>query len=304
MKRDAISALSSPLFIARTNDWFRLVKLRISLMNAVSALAGYVVFRPYIGSDLIATVSSVFFLACGSAALNNYQDRNRDGLFSRTRERPLPKQLISGRHALVVSMILMIIGLGGLARVHSMGSPVVLLGVLAVILYNGVYTPLKSKTVLAIIPGSICGMLPPLIGWIAAGGNIYSLQIMVLMAVIGLWQLPHFWLILLSGHEEYRHAGMPNMLRVFSIDQLNRIMFVWVLAFACVAMVLPMVRLIINTWLKGLLALYLMMLVCFFGNVLFFRYKVPGYSFLFKYLNISMGYVLLVTIADRLFLRM
>lgn len=303
MKQDAISALSGHLCIARINDWLGLVKLRISLMNAVSALAGYVVFRPYIGWDLITTVSSVFFLACGSAALNNYQDRNRDGLFSRTRERPLPKQLISGRHALVVSMILMIIGLGGLFRVHSMGSPVVL-GVLAVILYNGVYTPLKSKTVLAIIPGSICGMLPPLIGWISAGGNIYSLQIQVLMVVIGLWQLPHFWLLLLSGHEEYLDAGLPNMLKVFSIDQLKRIMFVWVLAFVCVAMILPMVQLIINTWLKGLLAFYMMLLVCFFGNVLFFRYKVAGYSFLFKYLNISMGFVLLITMADRLFLGM
>ncbi|MGD8769504.1 MAG: UbiA family prenyltransferase [Desulfobacterales bacterium] len=303
MTVDAISALSSHLFIARTNDWFRLVKLRISLMNAVSALAGYVVFRPYIGWDLIATVSSVFVLACGSAALNNYQDRNRDELFSRTRERPLPKQLISGRYALVMSIILMIIGLGGLLRVHSMGSPV-LLGVLAVILYNGVYTPLKSKSVLAILPGSICGMLPPLIGWTAAGGNIYISQIQVLMAAIGLWQLPHFWLIILSGNEEYRHADMPNMLRLFSIDQLNRIMFVWVLAFACVSMVLPMFQLIINSWLKGLLALYLMMLVLFFAHVLFFRHKAPGYSFLFKSLNISMGTVLLVTIADRLFLRM
>jgi heme o synthase len=303
MKRDTISAFSSHLFIARTNDWFCLVKLRISLMNAVSALTGYVVFHPCIGKDLIATVASVFVLACGSSALNNYQDRNRDGLFSRTRERPLPKQIISGRHALVVSKILMIIGLGGLFRVHSMGSPM-LLGVLAVILYNGVYTPLKSKTVLAIIPGSICGMLPPLIGWIAAGGNIYSLQIQVLMAIIGIWQLPHFWLILLSGHEEYRHAGMPNMVKIFSIDQLNRIMFVWVLAFACVGMFLPMVQLIINTWLKGFLVIYLMVFVCFFGNMLFSRYKIPGYSFLFKYLNISMGTVLLVTLVDRLFLRM
>ena len=303
MKPDAVTAFSNTLFIARTNDWFCLVKLRISLMNAVSTLAGYVVFRPCIGYDLIATVASVFFLACGSAALNNFQDRNRDGWFSRTRERPLPRQLISGRIAIAVSLILMIIGLGGLYSLHSMGSPVVL-GVLAVILYNGIYTPLKSKTVLAIIPGSICGMLPPLIGWVAAGGNIYSLQILVLMAVIGLWQLPHFWLILLSRHKEYRHSVMPNMLRVFSLDQLNRIVFVWVFGFACLAMVFPMVQLIINSWVRGLLALYLMMLVCFFGYVLFFRYKVPGYSFLFKYLNISMGYVLLVTLADRLFLRL
>lgn len=303
MKADAIPHMSDHLFIARIIDWLGLVKLRISLMNAVSSLAGYVVFRPCIGWDLIANVASVFVLACGSAALNNYQDRNLDGLFSRTRERPLPKHLISARHALMVSMILIITGLGGLFMIHSMGSPV-LLGVLAVILYNCVYTPLKSKTVFAIIPGSICGMLPPLIGWVAAGGSIHASQIIVLMAVLGLWQLPHFWLILLSDHEEYRQAGLRNMLSVFSIEQLNRIIFVWVMAFACVAMVLPMVHVIINTWLKGLLAVYLMMMVFFFGHAIFFDYKVFSYSFLFKYLNISMGYVLWVTIAGRLFLRM
>jgi heme O synthase-like polyprenyltransferase len=110
-------------------------------------------------------------------------------------------------------------------------------------------------------------------------------------------------LIILSDHEEYRHAGMPNMLRLFSIDQLNRIIFVWVLSFAFVAMVFPMVHLIINTWLKGLLSLYLMVLVLSFAHVLFFNDKLPIYSFLFKSLNISMGTVLLITIADRLFLR-
>ncbi|MGD2029435.1 MAG: UbiA family prenyltransferase [Desulfobacterales bacterium] len=293
---------SPRLWTGIAREGFRLVKFRISLMNAISALTGYVVFRPCVGQHLIATVTSVFVLACGSAVLNNYQDRNRDGWFSRTRERPLPKQLISGRHALIVSIILINIGLVGLFKVYWMGLPV-LLGVMAVILYNGVYTPLKSTTVLAIIPGSICGMLPPLIGWTAAGGNIYSSQIQILMAVIGLWQLPHFWLIILSDPDEYRHASMPNMLRLFSIDQLNRIIFVWVLSFAIVAMVFPMVHLIINTWLKGLLALYLMVLVSYFAHVLFFTDKLPGYSFLFKSLNISMGTVLLITIGDRLFLR-
>jgi protoheme IX farnesyltransferase len=299
MKSDAIPPVSGHLFIARTMDWLGLVKLRISIMNAFSALAGYVVFRPCLGWDLITTVASVFVLACGSAALNNYQDRNLDGLFSRTRERPLPKGLISVRHALMISMILIISSLGGLFIIHPMGSPV-LLGGLAVILYNGVYTPLKTKYVLAIIPGSMCGMLPPLIGWVAAGGSIHASQILVLMAVLGLWQLPHFWLILLSGHEEYREPGLRNMLGIFSIDQLNRIMFVWVMAFACVAMVLPMVHVIINTWLRGGLAVCLMMLVLLFAHKLFFRHNVSGYSFLFKSLNISMGCVLWVAIADRL----
>jgi protoheme IX farnesyltransferase len=303
MKADTIPPVIGHLCSARAMDWLGLVKLRVSLMNAVSSLAGFVVFCPCIGWDLIATVASVFVLACGSAALNNYQDRDLDGLFSRTRERPLPKHLISARHALMISMIMIISGLGGLFIIHPMGSPV-LLGVLAVMLYNGIYTPLKTKSVLSIIPGSICGMLPPLIGWVSAGGNIRTSQILVLMAVLGLWQLPHFWLILLSGHEEYGKPGLRNMLGVFSIEQLNRIMFIWVLAFACVAMVLPMVHVIINTWLSGVLAICLMMLVLLFAHVLFFRHNVSGYPFLFKSLNISMGCVLWVAIADRLILGM
>ena len=303
MKADTIPPVIGHLCSARAMDWLGLVKLRVSLMNAVSSLAGFVVFCPCIGWGLIATVASVFVLACGSASLNNYQDRNLDRLFSRTRERPLPKHLISARHALMISMILIISGLGGLFIIHPMGPPV-LLGVLAVMLYNGIYTPLKTKSVLSIIPGSICGMLPPLIGWVSAGGNICTSQILVLMAVLGLWQLPHFWLILLSGPEEYEKLSLRNMLDVFSIEQLNRIMFIWVLAFACVAMVLPMVHIIINTWLSGVLAVCMMMLVLLFAHVLFFRHNVIGYPFLFKCLNISMGCVLWVTIADRLILGM
>lgn len=303
MKANAIPPVRGHLRIARIIDWLGLVKLWISIMNAVSALAGYVIFRPCFGGDWIATVASVFVLACGSAALNNYQDRDLDGSFSRTRERPLPKNLISARHALMTSMILIISGLGGLFIIHPMGVPV-MLGALAVMLYNGIYTPLKRKSVLAIIPGSICGMLPPLIGWVSAGGSICASQILVFMAVLGLWQLPHFWLILLSGQEEYGKPGLRNMLGMFSIEQLNRIMFVWVLAFACVAMVLPMVHVIINTWLRGGLAICLIMLVLLFAHVLFFRHNVSGYSFLFKSLNISMGCVLWVAIADRMILGM
>jgi protoheme IX farnesyltransferase len=299
MKADVIPPLGHHLFIARIMDWLGLVKFRVSLMNAVSGAAGYVIFRPRLGWDLVVTVAGVFVLACGSAALNNYQDRELDGLFSRTRGRPLPKHLISARRVRMISMILIISGLSGLFIIRPMGLPV-LLGGLAVMLYNGIYTPLKRKSVLAIIPGAICGMLPPLIGWVSAGGSICASQIIVLMAVLGLWQLPHFWLILLSDHEEYRGSDLRNMLGVFSIAQMNRILFAWVLSFSCVGMMLPMVHVIMNTWLTGGLVVCLMVLVLLFAHGLFFRHKVSGYPFLFKSLNISMGCVLWVAIADRL----
>ena len=281
-------------------DWIDLVKLPICLMNAVAAVAGYVLCRPVVGSALIFTAVSVGVLACGSAVLNNYQDRKMDGSFPRTRRRPLPRQSISPVTALVLSVFLILCGLTGLFVFLSSPCPAGL-GVLAVILYNGLYTPLKYRTIWAIVPGTICGMLPVLIGWTAGGGNQQFPQILILMTLFGLWQLPHFWLILLSDSASYRTAGLPNMLHVLSVKQLHRLLFIWILAFACTALFLPVIEAVINPWLGGVLILCMVITLWFNSELLRFRERVRRpYSFYFSGLNSSMGMVLLVIILDRL----
>lgn len=71
-------------------------------------------------------------------------------------------------------------------------------GLCAVIAYNGLYTPLKKKTLLAIIPGCLSGMLPALIGWSVTGQSVWNFDILMLMGILGLWQIPHTFIILLK----------------------------------------------------------------------------------------------------------
>ncbi|MBW1898128.1 MAG: UbiA family prenyltransferase, partial [Deltaproteobacteria bacterium] len=229
------------------------------------------------------------------------QDRAIDCFFSRTRKRPLPRKLIQSSHVRLFACVLILMGLSGLFLNRVSFLPV-LIGLIAILLYNGLYTPLKEKTVLAIIPGTICGMMPPLIGWTAAGGNLRVPEIWMLMTLIGLWQLPHFWLLILANRMEYCLSDIPNMLNIFTVGKLKNILFVWVLAFACMALFLPAFRILKTPWMQWLLLIYFIPLLCFFGFSLLPKQKSSDYPGLFIYLNISMGFVLLLIVADSFYL--
>jgi protoheme IX farnesyltransferase len=112
--------------------------------------------------------------------------------------------------------------------------------------YNGIYTPLKKKNALAIIPGSMVGALPPLAGWVAAGGSIFDPQILILGFFFFIWQIPHFWLLLLIFGKDYEQAGFPTLTQIFSMDQLSRITFVWITATIASGMLIPLFGVIKN----------------------------------------------------------
>jgi protoheme IX farnesyltransferase len=280
--------------------WFSLFKLPISLMASASAFTGYILHFPSLNSSSIVTSINVFLLAGGSAAMNHYQDRKIDCFFSRTRERPIPRKLVPASQVRLFASVLIFVGLSGLF-LNGTSYSSVLSGLIAVLLYNGLYTPLKEKTILAIIPGTICGMMPPLIGWTAAGGNIRVWEIWILMTLIGLWQLPHFWLIILANRTEYHLSNIPNMLNIFTVEKLKKILFIWILAFACTALFLPAFKILRIQWIQWSMLIYFIHLICLFGFSLTPKQKSPNYSGLFIYLNISMGFILLLIIADRFY---
>jgi len=113
-------------------------------------------------------------------------------------------------------------------------------GGLAVLWYNGVYTPLKRLTAFAVAPGALIGALPPAIGWTAAGGSAGDLRLLALAFFFFIWQVPHFWLLLFKYGEEYAEAGFPSITRLFSTTQLGRLTFVWMLATAAASLLLPL----------------------------------------------------------------
>ena len=193
-------------WIKLTSTYLQLIKFKLSVAVAFSAAAGYILFENA-GSltGLAATAAGVFFLAGGAAALNQFQERRTDALMPRTRKRPLPSHDLRSRTALFAALLMIA---GGLVLLASFtGWLPALLGLMNVVLYNLIYTNLKRRTFLAVIPGGLVGAVPPLIGFTAAGGSLFAPQALFLAGFMFMWQLPHFWLLLSSYRLEYVRAG-------------------------------------------------------------------------------------------------
>jgi len=113
------------------------------------------------------------------------------------------------------------------------------LGLFALIWYNGVYTPLKRRTAFALLPGALCGALPPLMGWAAAGGGFADHRVVLLAGLLVLWQIPHFWLFALRHREDFARAGLPTVFDRLAPAQVGRLARHWILALACATLLLP-----------------------------------------------------------------
>ncbi|MBI5361020.1 MAG: protoheme IX farnesyltransferase [Planctomycetes bacterium] len=214
-----------------------LIKFRIVLLAALTTAAGYAAGS---GPDLgiIWPVLGVFLLAGGAAAFNQYQDRNIDGLMERTRLRPIPSGRFGASEALAVAFVFITAGLAVLFLRTTIVAFV--LGMVALIWYNGVYAYLKRKTAFAVVPGALTGAIAPLIGWTGAGYSLSEPQAAGLAFFFFLWQIPHFWLLSLIYGKDYQKAGLPSITVIFNARQLKRIASVWMLASAVSCMLLPL----------------------------------------------------------------
>jgi protoheme IX farnesyltransferase len=134
-------------------------------------------------------------------------------------------------------VVVVLAGLG-LATLASLSTrPVVAAGLaaLAMAWYNGVYTPLKRVTIFAVVPGAVIGAIPPVIGWVAAGGRLSDGAIWFVAAFFFLWQVPHFWLLTLMHGTQYAKAGLRTLADRFTNGEIARLTFAWQLAAACAA---------------------------------------------------------------------
>jgi protoheme IX farnesyltransferase len=138
----------------------------------------------------------------------------------------------------MIAIILLLVGAGILFI--SAGLTALCLGLLNLLWYNGIYTPLKKKSALAIIPGSMVGAIPPAVGWVAAGGSVSDPRIIILAFFFFIWQIPHFWLLLLILAKDYEKAGFPTLTKIFTNEQLSRITFMWIIATIVTGFLIPL----------------------------------------------------------------
>lgn len=198
-----VRAVHRPLSVA---DLLSLTKPRLSSL-VLCTCAGGMWLAPGVLSPtrwlltLLGTAGTV-----GAAnALNCYLERDIDRVMARTRNRPLPAGRMEPSVALAFAVALAVLSLPVLA----LGSNLLTtgLGLLALVTYVGVYTPLKLYSDAAMLVGAVPGALPPLMGWTAVTGRLDGPGL-VLFAVLFAWQLPHFLAIALFRKTEYRAAGL------------------------------------------------------------------------------------------------
>ncbi len=209
----------------------------IAVSAASAGMTGYLLAAGRDITAALAVFGGTLLLAAGSSALNQYQERDVDALMERTRARPVPAGLLTAPQALGLSLAA---GIAGLALLLVAGILPALFGILAVVWYNAVYTPLKRRTAFAAVPGAVVGMLPPVMGWTAAGGSLADPRWAALSFLFFLWQVPHFWLQVLHHGKEYEQAGLPSLSSRLRNDRLGRMIFIWVCAAAVSGLLLPL----------------------------------------------------------------
>nr|WP_319393990.1 UbiA family prenyltransferase [uncultured Desulfobacter sp.] len=221
---------------------FELTKIRLSLYMGVSGVTGFVLAQTRPSTGAVAVGCWIVLLAAGSAVLNNIQDRFYDKEFERTRERVMPCGRISLPMAATLALFFSFTGLAGLCHLSLMAGA---LGGAALILYNGIYTRLKKKyPMLALLPGAVCGMLPPAIGWAAAAasdpGAVTMVHLWTFMACLGVWQWPHSLLIF---------AAYPgsNLSKRMTVREMDCLIMIWTLVFSQAVLLFILQRGIIQT---------------------------------------------------------
>jgi len=255
---------------------------------ALSALAGYVLFDGHIGIQGIMLSVGVLLISCGSAVINHVQESQTDRLMPRTRNRPLPSGRMTVKGAWLHAAGYLLSGTIILSLLFPPSA--LLLSWLTLIWYNLVYTPLKKKTAFAVVPGSLTGALPPLIGWAAAGGHLLDIQILLVGLFFFIGQIPHFWLLLLMFGDQYALAGLPSLNKVFTPVQIKRISFVWIMTTVASALLV-----IGYVFTNSILIFFILLYVFFLLFSMVFRFMIqPEFQALPAFYRLNILYLIMM----------
>ncbi len=197
-----------------TKDFLELSKIRMVPMVLITTLYGY--FLAGGAADLVNLVSllvAISLVSAGSAALNNYLEKDYDARMERTKNRALPTGRMTSMTALIFGVSMVLAGVFFLlAKINLLTAFVMLL---ASFLYVMVYTPMKRWSWFNTFVGAIPGALPPVAGWTAATGEM-GWGAVVLFLILFTWQHPHFFAIAVMHKDDYERAGF-KMLSVVDV---------------------------------------------------------------------------------------
>lgn len=190
-------------------DVGQLLRPRLMKLGLVVTALSYAIARPepFDVPRLLWTLGGAGFALGAASALNQVLERDVDARMRRTADRPLPAGRLSVAQALALALGMTALGLAMLALRSPLAAVCAAAGM---IVYVGVYTPLKRVDGIAIVVGALPGAVPVLIGW-AAATDALSAGAWRLFLILFLWQLPHFLAIGWMYRADYRRAGLRMM---------------------------------------------------------------------------------------------
>lgn len=208
MNQSAVRQEEHSSFRQRWRDAAALVKFRLSATVVVSSLLAYLVALGTTGAtvnwwSLVILMMGGFLTTAAANVLNEVLEKDYDRLMERTKTRPLAAGRLQSSDAILIAGFSSI---GGITLLALFNPWTAFLGMVSLMSYAFVYTPLKRVSPVAVPVGAIPGALPALIGCAAAQGGITWLGL-TLFAIQFLWQLPHFYAIGYLGFADYRRAG-------------------------------------------------------------------------------------------------
>jgi len=240
----------------KLRDYSQLTKMRLATLVVFSAAMAFMTAPGAVDFVKMGWLILGGFLVTGSAnGFNQVMERELDKLMDRTKTRPLPSIRMGVNEALMVCIVTGLVGVFVLWYYTNLASAV--LGLLAILLYTFVYTPMKRKSPIAVFIGAVPGAIPPLLGWVAATGN-FNTAALLLFAIQFLWQFPHFWAIAWVLDDDYKKAGF-NLLPTGKRDKGS--------AMQTVLYTISLIPVAVMPWVFGIsgwLSLVLMLAVTFY----------------------------------------
>lgn len=206
--KTAISAAKSSSWALIFADFKEITKARLAVSVVFSSIAGYFLGASEI--NILALLLLAFGGYCMVGASNIYNqiiEKDLDALMNRTKNRPIPSGRMSVNTALAIALALTFLGVVSL---YVLNPKTAMFGAISIFLYTSVYTPLKTKTPLAVFVGAFPGAIPFMLGWVAAT-NDFGIEPGTLFMIQFFWQFPHFWALGWMLDDDYKKGGFKML---------------------------------------------------------------------------------------------
>ena len=201
---DTLNIKQSSLF----SQTLILIKHRLSFSVVFSSVCSYLIaFDVFSLTTFLLLVTGGFFVVGSSNGFNQIIERRRDALMTRTSSRPLPSGVMTVNQALIICSFLSLLGL---TMLYFINFRTAIFGLISMIIYLALYTPLKPITPLSVFFGAIPGAIPFMLGWVAVTDR-FSIETGILFMIQFFWQFPHFWAIGWVSHDDYKNAGFKML---------------------------------------------------------------------------------------------